>query len=42
MKLINNLEQYQKENNNANIIIINRINKVIYFGNFIFHKIYNI
>ena len=39
MTLINNLTQYQKENNN---IIDNKSDKVINFGNIFFHKIYNI
>ena len=39
MTLINNLELFQKENN---IIDIKNNNKVIYFGNIFFHKIYNI
>ena len=38
MSLIHSIEQYQKENENINI----NNNKVIYFGNITFHKIYNI
>ena len=41
MNLINNIEQYQQENQNIKINIKNS-NKIIYFGNILFHKNYNI